>query len=705
MKKTVIININGIVFHIDEDAYEKLQYYLDSLHHYFGDREEGKEVVSDIEARIAELLQPKINDNKQSVTIDDINEILAILGTPEDIAGSGDSVYDNEPSASTSYSSKRGSRRLYRDLENSWIGGICSGFGAYFNVDPIVFRIIFIALVFAGGVAFLIYPILWMAVPAARTSAEKLEMRGRNITLGSIEQTVRDEMKQGRANMNRSNSLWGSIRGFFSELFHFLGKLIHSIFHVLRYVFGMALIVFALGIIIALVGGLYFKNFASSDMFSEFFPTVQDFLYNIITPLHADTLLFMAFVIIVLPIAGMIYGGLKLLIQFKARDKWIILALSVAWIVIVVVFVALGFNEVNQFRSENSYTENVKLTRPISGTLVIDAATTDERSANFIEHWHNSHLFYPDESKKPKELVGVIDVDIKNAKSDQLEMEIYREARGEDRSAALKSARGIQVKYSQTDSLIRLEPFFRASNDERWKFTYSKITLYIPVGMKVYLGENLKYLLHNVENTNGMWDQWMVGKSWVMTENGLDLVSFNSTDNILIKPFGNKILNLQIRNLSDIGRGDLYDHRDNGNFGQLKLDGRKFYYGTVEFTILKTNNSEPSLEVLKTAAASSDKEATRYARNIEFTVDQNDSVLWIDPVFRFPESDRKNDQNLKAVLRLPINSRVYISRDMEPLLGALSNDIDVWEGNLVNETWVMTNNGLVKMEEVENQRN
>lgn len=157
MKKTVVINISGIVFHIDEDAYEKLSSYLDSLNHYFGTTSESREIVTDIESRIAELLQPKITGIKQSVTIEDVEEILSILGTPEDIAASDSASYESETTQST-YTSKRSTRRLYRDVENSVLGGVSSGLGAYFNIDPVFFRIIFIALIFAGGVSLIIIP-------------------------------------------------------------------------------------------------------------------------------------------------------------------------------------------------------------------------------------------------------------------------------------------------------------------------------------------------------------------------------------------------------------------------------------------------------------------------------------------------------------------------------------------------------------------
>ncbi|NJK96031.1 MAG: PspC domain-containing protein, partial [Bacteroidales bacterium] len=360
MKKTVIINISGIVFHIDEDAYEKLKGYLESLNHYFGNSSESREIVTDIEARIAELLQPKINDIKQSVTIDDVEEILSILGTPEDIAASDSASYESEPAESAPYTGKRSSRRLYRDVENSVIGGVSSGLGAYFDIDPVFFRIIFIALIFAGGVSFIIYPILWIVVPAARTSAQKLEMRGKDINLSNIEKTVREEFTHIRSNMNKPDSAWNRTGDFFREILNFLGVLIRGVVHVLRYILGIMLVLLAVFFSVAIIGALYFKNFAIHGEFNDYFTSVQDFLHSIISPITADTMLFLLFIILVLPIAGLIYLGLKLLIRFrhvKMDSSRVVRHMDFS----IFAFTMLVFSEADNFSAQNNTKEIVTL--------------------------------------------------------------------------------------------------------------------------------------------------------------------------------------------------------------------------------------------------------------------------------------------------------------------------------------------------------
>ena len=697
MKKTVIINISGIVFHIDEDAYEKLKGYLDSLNHYFGNTSESREIVTDIESRIAELLQPKITESKQSITIEDVEEILSILGSPEDIAASDNSAYENE-AASEPIIGKRTSRRLYRDVDNSAIGGVCSGLGAYFDIDPVFFRIIFIALIFAGGVAFIIYPILWIVLPAARTSAQKLEMKGKDVTLSNIEKTVREEFSHIKSNMDKPDSLSNRVGDFFQEFFAFLGVLLRGIFNVLRYILGAFLIIMAILFSIALIGALYFKNFAIHGEFNEYFSSAQDFLYNIISPLNADTLLFLLFIILVLPIAGLIYLGLKLLIRFQARQKWVVVALSVIWIFSIISFTVMVFNEADNFRSENNIKEIVSLNSSENKTLYVTSPLTSEKDEDFMRFFRHSRIFFPLKSGVNEEYAGVIHIDVEKTSSSVPELQIIREARGEDRAEALESAKTVKVNYTQKDSLLTLDPFFRVSNDKRWKFYYTKVIIRLPVGTKIHFDESTRHLLNNIRNINDYWDEHMVNKTWIMTDNGLELLGSNTSEVRTLNDYGKKILNLQLRDRFGIDRDKLYRYRHGDHYGNIILNNKKYYYGAINLDIRKSETDKVLIELLKTSAGGNAREAESLSKAIEYDYEQNDSLLWLDPVFRFPENTRWSDQRLHVIIRIPINNKVYIHRDFEPLIEQMASSNNTWSGNYINHTWTMANEGLVKSE-------
>ena len=194
MNKTININLGGFFFHIDESAYKKLNRYLDSISRSLSDDPQGKnEIISDIEARISELLSERITDARQVVNEGDIDEIITIMGQPEDYAeaeeGYADSGYKYQKRNTTG-------KKLYRDGDDKFLGGVASGIAHYLEIDPIWVRLILIAMFFGAGFGFLIYIILWILLPEAKTTAEKLQMEGEPVNIDNIEKKIRKEFHQ-----------------------------------------------------------------------------------------------------------------------------------------------------------------------------------------------------------------------------------------------------------------------------------------------------------------------------------------------------------------------------------------------------------------------------------------------------------------------------------------------------------------------------
>ncbi len=204
MKTTITINLGGMVFHIDDDAYEMLHTYLLAIEKQFVSEDERKEVMSDIELRLAELFSETIGQKRDVIMQEDVTRIIEIMGEPEDFV---DDEATQEPSGSEKSSSKKTSyhqkttKRLYRDPDNRMLGGVCGGLGAYFSIDPLVFRIIFLIIALGMGSGIIIYLILWIVIPEALTTAQKLEMRGEPVTIENIKKAVRDEFENVRKNM------------------------------------------------------------------------------------------------------------------------------------------------------------------------------------------------------------------------------------------------------------------------------------------------------------------------------------------------------------------------------------------------------------------------------------------------------------------------------------------------------------------------
>lgn len=199
MTQTISINLGGLLFHIDDEAYKILQSYLKSVEKQFVDETEKKEIISDIEARLAELFEVRIDRKKDLISAPDVKAVMAIMGEPHDF------VDDEEPEPTQkkrSYRSKRTSKRMYRDVDDRILGGVCSGIGAYFKVDPWIFRAIFIVFTFFFLSGFIIYLILWITIPEALTTAQKLEMRGKPINVENIKNTVKEEFENVKRRMN-----------------------------------------------------------------------------------------------------------------------------------------------------------------------------------------------------------------------------------------------------------------------------------------------------------------------------------------------------------------------------------------------------------------------------------------------------------------------------------------------------------------------
>lgn len=204
MKKTVSVNIKGTNFQVEEDAYELLQDYIDRLTAALGNEEGSQEIIEDIELRIAEICTSKLNDSKSVVELADIEEILKTLGDPSDYV-EHDATESNQSQSyqSTASTSGKGERRLFRDPESSMLGGVCAGFANYFGIDVVIMRVLFVLLLFTG-IAIPMYIVLWIIVPKAESTIDRLRMKGRPINVETVKEEVdqaADRVRAGSKNL------------------------------------------------------------------------------------------------------------------------------------------------------------------------------------------------------------------------------------------------------------------------------------------------------------------------------------------------------------------------------------------------------------------------------------------------------------------------------------------------------------------------
>ncbi len=189
MNKLIQITVAGVLLQIEEQAYDMLKRYLDSVAAHFRNTTGSQEILRDIEARLAELFMER-SKAKGYVSVQDVEETVALMGKPSDMDEGGS---EETVAGDTSSHTYQGPRRLFRDPNGRVLGGVCGGAANYFDVDPIWFRAAFAVSFFVFGTGLLLYIILWIIIPEARSSADFLQMKGEKVNVNNIEKTVREE--------------------------------------------------------------------------------------------------------------------------------------------------------------------------------------------------------------------------------------------------------------------------------------------------------------------------------------------------------------------------------------------------------------------------------------------------------------------------------------------------------------------------------
>ena len=238
MNKTVNINIGGLFFHIDEDAYQKLSKYFDSIKRSLSNSSGQEEIMKDIEMRVAELLTEKQKSEKHVVNNKDVEEVIAVMGQPEDYRIDDDA---KETYTEPMYYNNK-SKKLYRDKDGGLIGGVCTGLGHYFGIEAVWIKIIFLLLAFTSF-GIIAYIILWIAIPKAVTTSEKLEMTGEPVTISNIEKKVREEFDN--VSNKIKNTDYTQVKTGAERVASGLGDVLVRIFGVFAKVIGALILMFS----------------------------------------------------------------------------------------------------------------------------------------------------------------------------------------------------------------------------------------------------------------------------------------------------------------------------------------------------------------------------------------------------------------------------------------------------------------------------
>ena len=491
MNKTVNINLAGIFFHIDEDAYSKLQRYLEAIKRSFTDSQGRSEIISDIEARIAELFNQRIKNEKQVISIKEVEEVITIMGQPEDYIVD-EEIFEDEPQPRQRKTSS--SRRLFRDTENAYIGGVCSGLSHYFDIDSLWIRLGWLLLFFVGGTGLFIYILLWILMPAAETTAEKLAMTGKPVNITNIEQKV----KEGFSNVKDSiegvadkvkngdyqkvgNKVQSTSRSFFDAL----GNIIVFFFKIVAKFIGIILMIVGASTLIGLVVGLL--SIGVADVFH--FPGID--MAEIFNSSHLPIWLVSTLVLFAvgIPFFYIFILGLKILVgNLKSLGKAANLTLLGLWLASIIALSAFAIKEASEFSRDASVINKSEINITANDTLYVKMQNNNIYSRETYRDY-NFEIVY-DENDEKKIYSSNVRLIFRSTKDSLATVVIEKNAKGSNYLNAKERARKIDYNFTFNTNELLLDGYFLTDIENKFRDQEVEIILYLPEGSIVNTNEN-----------------------------------------------------------------------------------------------------------------------------------------------------------------------------------------------------------------------
>jgi len=530
MNKTININLGGIFFHIDELAYQKLKLYLDAIRRSLSEDPQGRdEILNDIEHRIGELLSERIKNERQVVNENDIDEITKIMGKPEDYLVD-EEIFEEEPK----YRSKTSSKKLFRDSDDKFLGGVCSGLAHYFGMDVIWMRIIWLILFFGFGVGFLIYPLLWILIPAAETTAEKLQMKGEPVNISNIERKIREEfqdissrVKEGVNDVTdkvNSEEFKNKAKSGIQEIIDTLGKIILAMLNIFGKLIGGLLIFIAAATLIGLIFGAFSWGSVELLGFGKDYVNYPPFFYNSVVP--SWILILFTFIAIGVPFIILFMLGLKIISNnVKSFSSTTKLSLLGIWIISLLGLGFAGINFATQTAYDGVFTQKQDLTIT-TDTLVLKMIGDDNLSnRSELRRRYDYETVYDNDIQK---LYSTrINVNIKPTDKTIAFIKIRKESEGKNRLAANKDAETIEYQFNLEDKNLLLNGYFLSDFKNKFKRQSVDVIIYLPINSIIYLNNSTKTYLDNVNNIQDISGRNMPKHYFKMTENGLECLDCN----------------------------------------------------------------------------------------------------------------------------------------------------------------------------------
>lgn len=561
MKKVMSVNIGGLVFQIDNEAYTKLDGYIKALEKQFQGTEGSEEIIGDIESRIAEIFQEKMKAGRESIRTEDIDEIVLIMGAPKDLgmesseayadpvvvsasaesattdhaAGSsgpsaaadgpeashesGSSSAGTRPQGNTGPSTETGPKRFFRNTDDKLLGGVCSGFATYIDADPLIVRLAFLLAVLGFGVGPVVYLILWIVVPEAKTTSEKLQMKGEKVTIDSIEKAIRKEAKDIKKRFDTIkddidnnpdhpvNKAEKRGRDFFAEAGDSFGRL-----------FGIGVKLFVgllVAVIIFAVFSAFFGITGSLGYATFLFPGVLGLLFS--SAAQANAMVIGLLAVVSIPLIIVAYKSLRFLLGIKVGTKPLDALFLVSWVIGLGLVLVVGAKVASEFQREVTYREEVPLKINPVKTIYLNKLDSPVRHFRHSDKIKMDGVSLTDDSLFFQQM----ELDIEPGKSDRYTLTVVRRAKGKNREQAVENARSIAYRFREQDSMLALSSEYTIQ-DRSWRGQELGLVMEVPLGKQIVIDEGLRPFLNNVRMRNFLPDHELYNRPLVMLENGLE---------------------------------------------------------------------------------------------------------------------------------------------------------------------------------------
>ncbi|UCE70403.1 MAG: PspC domain-containing protein [Flavobacteriaceae bacterium] len=518
MNKTVNINLANMLFHIDENAYQKLLRYLEAIKRSFAGTKGSDEIIADIEARIAELFFEKMENERQVITMKEVDEVITIMGQPEDYH-IDEEIFEDGPAASTTGRRQR-VKKLYRDIDRKYIGGVCAGLEHYLGLDALWIRLIFLFLaIFAGGFGFIAYIILWILVPEAASTAQKLDMTGEPVNISNIERKVKEGFDEV-ADKVRSvdyEKVGDQVKKGGKTFFDTLGDVIMFLFKVIGKFIGILLIIIGAATLI----GLFIALFTFGIIDVVHIPGVN--LIGMVNSTEAPVWLVSVLIFFALgiPFFFLMYLGLRILVSnLKSIGNIAKFSLLGLWLISIITLAVLGVKQA----SAHAYTGSVSERDTLALTAAPDTLRIQFRDSEFSDGPSaivgSMEIRYDDQDNALLFSDDIL-MDIRMSEDSVLSMRVRKDADGSSYQDARLRAGEIRYNYALTGNTLLLDDHFTTDVDNKIRDQEVRLTLFIPEGTVLSFNSGARdYMGRRTRYDQEMYRKRIVNYTWQMGPDG-----------------------------------------------------------------------------------------------------------------------------------------------------------------------------------------